>query len=388
MKFAATSIHLILLSSVLLLACVGCSQQKETQSLDNQVKDLKIIGYVAGYEDFDPALVDASKLTHINYAFANIVDGKPKFELDTDSLKISKLVAHKKNNPNLKVLYSIGGWVWSNNFSHVAAYPKAREQFAVSCVQLMKKHGFDGVDLDWEYPGQRGEDNAFRPSDKENFTLLLAEIRKALDKAGDSDNKHYLLTIATGADQAYIDHTDLGKAQIYLNFINVMCYDFYHGWHYQTGHHANLFPSDKEKFTGNSGQEAINRHIKAGVPAKKLVMGIPFYGRLWEKVTLGNDGLYQTAMSTGVIVPYWDILKRMASGNYKKGYDSSAKASYLWNATDSIFVSWETPKDIQLKADYIKQNGLGGAMFWEYSLDKDQELLNTLYNSIKIQPSP
>ena len=153
--------------------------------------------------------------------------------------------------------------------------------------------------------------------------------------------------------------------------------------HYQTGHHANLYPSEKEKFTGNSGQEAIDRFMKIGVPANKLVMGIPFYGRQWGKVSLSNDGLYQNAMSPGIIVPYWDIVEKIKSGNYKKGYDDSAKASYLWSATDSIFISWETPKDVELKVEYVKQNGLGGAMFWEYSLDKDQELLNTLFKSIK-----
>ena len=384
MKSICKSIHVVVSISLMLLF-LGCSKtaEKKEKTIINAVKDLKVIGYVAGYEDFDPALVDAKKLTHINYAFANIVDGKPKFELDIDSIKISKVIALKKVNPNLKVLYSIGGWVWSNKFSHVAAYPEAREQFAISSVKLMKKHGFDGVDLDWEYPGQRGEDNDFRPSDKDNFTLLIAEIRNQLENAGTTDNTHYLLTIATGADQTYVDNTDLGKAHEYLDFINVMCYDYYHGWHYQTGHHANLYPSEKEKFAGNSGQEAINRFIKIGVPANKLVMGIPFYGRQWGKVSLGNNGLYQNAMSSGIIVPYWDIVEKVKSGNYKKGYDDSAKASYLWNATDSIFISWETPKDIELKVNYIKEKGLGGAMFWEYSLDKDQELLNTISKSIK-----
>ena len=383
MNVKTIGISIISISFIVLF--FNCSKDVKTQKSEvvKVVEDLKIIGYVAGYEDFDPALVDVKKLTHINYAFANIVDGKPKFELDTDSIKISKVMALKKTNPNLKVLYSIGGWVWSNKFTHAAAYPEAREQFAISSVQLMKKHGFDGVDLDWEYPGQRGEDNDFRPSDKENFTLLMAEIRKHLEKAGTIDNTHYLLTIATGADQAYADNTNLGKAHEYLDFINVMCYDYYHGWHYQTGHHANLYPSEKEKFTGNSGQEAIDSFMKIGVPANKLVMGIPFYGRQWGKVSLSNDGLYQNAMSPGIIVPYWDIVEKIKSGNYKKGYDDSAKASYLWSATDSIFISWETPKDVELKVEYVKQNGLGGAMFWEYSLDKDQELLNTLFKSIK-----
>lgn len=370
---------------IFVIAFLGCSKsvKKEEGTEKNTFTDLKIIGYVAGYEDFDPAQVDANKLTHINYAFANIVDGIPKFELDIDSLKIAKVVALKKANPKLKVLYSIGGWVWSDKFSHIAAYPKARTKFAEGCVKLMKKHGFDGVDLDWEYPGQRAEDNALRPSDKENFTLLLAEIRKHLNEAEKNNNTHYLLTIATGADQAYIDNTDLGKAHQYLDFINIMCYDYYHGWYYQTGHHANLYPSDKEKFNGNSGQAAIARHTEAGVPANKLIMGIPFYGRQWEKVSIGKNGLYQNAMSTGIIIPYWDIVEKLKSGAFEKHYDDSAKAPYLWNATDSIFISWETPKEVELKANYIKNNGLGGAMFWEYSLDKDQQLLNVLYKSMK-----
>lgn len=369
-----------------LVMFVACSEKTEKNVPSNSSESKNIIGYIAGYEDydpFDPSTVDATKLTHINYAFASIVDGKPRFELDLDSIKIPKVIALKKKNPNLKVLYSIGGWVWSDKFSHVAAYQESRKRFAISSVQLMKKHGFDGVDLDWEYPGQRAEDNAFRPSDKENFTLLLAEIRKVLDKQGKEDNAHYLLTIATGADQPYINHTDLSQAQKHLDFINIMCYDYYHGWHFQTGHHANLHPSDKEKFEGNSGHQAIERHIKAGVPANKLIMGIPFYGRQWNKVTPGNNGLYQPAMSTGAIVPYWDIVDKVKSGKYRKLYDESAKASYLWNAADSIFISWEKPVDIRVKTEYIKEKGLGGAMFWEYSLDKDQELLNALHQSMR-----
>jgi len=370
-----------IISIFLIALFFSCS--KAEKKAEQPKEPLRVIGYVAGYEDFDPALVDASKLTHINYAFANIVNANVQFELEIDSVKIESLMELKKTNANLKVLYSVGGWVWSDQFSHVAAYAESREKFAASCVQLLKKHGFDGVDLDWEFPGQRGEDNNFRLSDKENFTLLLAELRKHLDKQGETDATHYLLTIATGADQVYIDHTDLGTAHKYLDFINVMCYDFYQGWYAQTGHHANLHPSEKEKFEGNSGEEAITRHIKAGVPKNKLVMGIPFYGRQWEKVNPINKGFYQPAMSTGMIVPYWDIVKKIKSGKYEKLYDESAKASYLWNAKDSIFISWETPKDIQLKAKYIKENGLGGAMFWEYSLDKDAELLNTLFKSMQ-----
>jgi len=356
------------------------TQEQPTQEKSNE--NYKIIGYAAGYEDYDFSKIDATKLTHINFAFANIVDGKAAFELETDAAKIATLISLKKQNPALKVLYSVGGWVWSDQFSTMAAYDASRKIFAESCVELLKKHNFDGVDLDWEYPGQRAEDNVFRPSDKDNFTLLLAEIRKALDEEGEENNTHYLLTIATGADQTYINQTDLGKAHEYLDFINIMCYDYFQGWMYQTGHHANLYSSSHDKYQVNSGVEAVDRHIKAGVPANKLVMGIPFYGRQWKKVSPENNGFYQPAREGGMIVPYWEILENLKTGKYKKLYDDSAKASYLWNASDSIFVSWETPKDIELKTVYIKEKGLGGAMFWEYSLDKNQELLTTLFKGL------
>jgi chitinase len=371
----------------LFFACSNEAEKKAplkeaVETEQKAIENYKIIGYAAGYEDYDFSKIDATKLTHINFAFANIVDGKAAFELETDASKIATLISLKKQNPDLKVLYSVGGWVWSDQFSTMAAFESSRKKFAESCVELLKKHGFDGVDLDWEYPGQRAEDNIFRPSDKDNFTLLLKDIREVLDVEGEKNNTHYLLTIATGADQTYINQTDLGEAHKYLDFINIMCYDYFQGWMHQTGHHANLYPSDKDKYKVNSGVEAVDRHIKAGVPVDKLVLGIPFYGRQWKKVVAANDGLYEPAKEGGMIVAYWDILEKLKTGNYKIMYDESAKASYAWNATDSIFISYETPKDIQLKTAYIKTKGLGGAMFWEYSLDKDQELLNELYKGL------
>lgn len=369
------SLYIVIISCF--LACASMDAQKK-----NKTESPKIIGYVAGYEDFDPAKVDASKLTHVNYAFANIVNGNVQFELATDEAKIKALMGLKKQNPTLKILYSIGGWVWSDQFSTIAAYENSRVQFAKSAVQLMKKYDFDGIDIDWEFPGQRAEDNVFRPSDKENFTLLLAELRKQLELQTAKDNIHYLLSIASGADQTYLDHTDLKSAQKYLDYINIMCYDFYNGWMYQTGHHANLFPSKNEKFGGDNLNKTITAYLKTGIPAKKIILGIPFYGRKWTKVNPENNGLYQSAQSGAEIIALWKIREEIASGKYKEYYDESAKASYLWNQQDQIFISYETPKEIILKSQFIKDKGLGGAMFWEYSLDNKQELLNTLFERI------
>jgi chitinase len=358
----------------------ACSSLEKNQK--NKSQDLKIIGYVAGYEDFDPAKVDAAKLTHINYAFANIVDGAVQFELATDSIKISSLMHLKKQNPDLKVLFSIGGWVWSDQFSDIAAYSDSREKFAKSAVKLMKSYDFDGIDIDWEYPGQLGEDNVFRAADKENFSLLLSELRKQLDIEDKVAKTHHLLTIAAGANQKYIDHTDLKKAHQYLDFINVMCYDFYGGPFHQTGHHGNLYPSNDVKFGGNSGINTITRLLKVGIPANKLILGIPFYGRKWDNVSPENNGLYQSAETANDIISSWKIAEEMQSGKFKKLYDNQAKASYLWNAEDRVFISYETPKEIKLKAEFIIEKGLGGAMFWEYSLDNNKELLEQLFESI------
>lgn len=362
---------------LLLIGCTGPGEKKTSGG-----EDYKLIAYVAGWGNFDLASIDHSKLTHINYAFANIVEGRAVMELAEDSANMATLVSFKETSHDLKILLSVGGWVWSNWFSDAALTASSREIFAQSIVELIKRHDLDGVDLDWEYPGQRAEDNAFRPIDKDNFTLMLKEIREKLDKLGiETGDRHYLLTIASGSDQAYFDHTNLGKAQRYLDFINVMTYDFYNGWMFQTGHHANLYPSKKEKFRGNSAVETIERHLAAGVPVEKLVLGFPFYGRMWEGVHTSATGLYQSAATGGIIISY-DKIVGLDANSWESHWDQSASAPYLWNPDSQVFISYENPKSIGLKVDYIKEHSLSGAMFWEYSNDHKQQLLDELYHQL------
>ena len=358
---------------LILLQCTTPPEKDATRG-----EEYRMVGYVAGWTEFDLAGIDHAKLTHLNYAFANIQGGKAVMELNVDSANLATLVAFRESNQDLSILLSVGGWVWSNWFSDVALTGRSRDLFAESLIALIQKHDLDGVDLDWEYPGQRAEDNVFRPVDRENFTLLLKAVREKLDRLGkENGDRPYLLTIASAADQAYFDHTDLGEAHQYLDFINVMTYDFYNGWMYQTGHHANLHPSDRERFGGNSIVEAVERHLAAGVPAEKLVLGFPFYGRLWEGVHVAADGLYQPASTGGLIIPYRSIMGLDTIG-WENLWDTSASAPYLWNPETQTFISYETPASIGLKVNYIKDQGLSGAMFWEYSDDPDQQLLDAL----------
>ena len=376
----------IIYLSLLIVCAIGmiqCNNPAKSKNQATHQSDYKIVGYVAGWSGMSMQNVDASKLTHINYAFADIDKGKIVLRLKTDSINLVQLVAKKSQNPDLKVIISIGGWAWSNWFSDAALTPESREGFGKSAIELMQKYQLDGIDLDWEYPGQIGEDNGFRPEDKQNFSLLLGEIRRQLDELGTKSKTNYLLTIATGGDQNYIDHTELGDAQKHLDFINIMTYDFYSGLDSLTGHHANLYDSKQAPTTSKSVLASVERHLKAGVPANKIVLGIPFYGRMWTGVNAQNNGLYQKAKSVGTIIDYNIIADKYLDKGFVRFWDESAQAPYLWDRDSTRFISYEDTTSLSLKLHFIEEKGLGGAMFWEYSLDKNNALLNTINKYLK-----
>lgn len=372
------------LALLLLLYSLLSCQKKE-------IKKHNVVGYVAGYRNFDFSKIDAKKLTHINYAFANIINGKVQFDttnIDNTSLKTSDLKvlqALKKTNPDLKILVSVGGWTWSGNFSEVALTEKSRKIFAKSCADFIKKYKLDGIDIDWEYPNQSGAGNTHRPEDKTNFTLLLKEVRRALNELEKQENnqKHYLQTIATGADRNYIINTELGKAQKYLDFINIMTYDFYNGWHKTTGHHANFTASNFPEKDKNTLINAVELHLKAGVKKNKINVGIPFYGRKWEGVkTNKNNGLFQPSKSVGMIDFYRNIVPNINKNGFTRYWDKNAQAPYLWNPATKVFISYENEKSIAIKVAYLKKLDLAGVMFWEYSDDSQGKLLNTVYQEL------
>jgi len=213
----------------------------------------------------------------------------------------------------------------------------------------------------------------------------MKACREKLDQMAEKNKKKegYLLTIASGADSTYIQNTNLGEVQKYLDFINIMAYDFYNGLHNTSGHHANL----QESKTSHSGDisviKSVQLHLDAGVPLKKLNIGIPFYGRKWDGVNPKQKGLYQKATSTGQIIYYRKIKQNIINNNkYIRYWDEDAAVPYLWNSTDSIFISYEDVESIRIKTDYVKKSGLGGMMFWEYTDNPEGELLETIYKGL------
>jgi chitinase len=369
---------LVVVSLVMSAGCRGLSTPPK--------KTYNVVAYVAGYRDFDFSTIQASKITHINYAFANVIDGEVHFDtsIDNTTMKkddIFKLHALKKINPDLKVLVSVGGWTWSGNFSDAALTERSRRKFAVSAAAFVETYNLDGIDIDWEYPNQPGADNIHRPEDVQNFTLLLQTVREELDKlsARQGSAKHYLLTIATGSNQRYVDNTELGELQRYLDFLNIMTYDFYHGGDHRTGHHSNFRPSSSPDRDKNNVINAVGLHVKAGVPRRKINLGIPFYGRKWTGVkSAENHGLFQEAESVGDIISYHHIVQCLQDASYQQRWDEAAQAPHLWNPDKAIFISYENARSIAAKMRYLKEQGLGGTMFWEYSDDYQGQMLDAI----------
>jgi len=355
---------------------------KEKANSPSFNKDQKVIAYVNGWEEnWGKNYEKAKQITHINFAFANIKDGQVVEGKETDTETLKRLNTLKLVNPSLKILISVGGWGWSGNFSDAVLTENTRVLFANSALAFMQKHKLDGIDLDWEYPGQIGNGNVFRPEDKENFTAILKLLREKLDSLS-SDN-HYLLTIASAASQNYLDHTNLKEAHSYLDFINIMSYDFHGGWEQKTGHNANLIVSKYDlNETVISAELAVKQHLNVGIPAHKLVLGIPFYGRWWQGVNVKNNGLYQPAIGASGSYNYNFIEDSLVNKNgFKHYWDDSAKVPYLWRKKDAQFVSYENAESIKHKAAFVINNQLGGIMFWQFNGDNGT-LLNAITNNL------
>jgi len=370
---------LVFILSSLALMAASCGSRDASP-------DYMVVAYVAGFRNYDFSQIEASNLTHINYAFANIIDGEVRFgsegidNTDMNADDIRALTALKKKNHDLKILVSVGGWGWSGNFSDAALTDSSRNRFAASAAKFIKEYSLDGIDIDWEYPNHPGAGNTYRPEDVHNFTLMLECVREHIDSlaAAEGRKEKYLLTIATGASEVYAANTELGPLSNYLDFINIMTYDFHHGASYQTGHHANLRVSSWDSPDGDATDRAVELHLNAGVPASKLNIGLPFYGRIWKGVEPVNNGLYREAATTGAGMPYAEVLKALADPAFTRYYDSSAASPFLWNERDSVFISYEDEVSIAERMQYLKEKGLAGVMFWEYTEDVDGMLLRAI----------
>lgn len=344
-----------------------------------------LLGYIAGWSDWTglPLERDAARLTHICYAFANIKEGEvvlfTEQSKDQSQPRAVEGIAHlrglRSRHPHLKLLISIGGWE-AEGFSDAALTASSREQFAASAIRFMHLHGFDGIDLDWEYPANDMAGIKARPEDKHNFTLLLAELRRQLNTESKAHSDSYLLTIAAGAGQYYLDGVEMPAVAELCDFVNLMTYDFYNGWATRAGHHSNLFnsPIDPE---GDSCAKSVALFTAHGLPANKLVLGCAFYGRSLIAPALGEAGVARSNGSAS----YSKIVHELIPAGAVRLWDDEAKAP--WLMTGERFVSYEDEASIAHKMAFVKQHGLAGAFFWEYSEDRDGVLMDALWEGLQ-----
>lgn len=375
--------------ALLLSGCIvlmGCAATRTaTREAPQDHLRYRIIAYARPSSSMALSEIDASRLTHINYAFADVQNNRIILRRDDDARHLADLVALRNDHPHLKILVSVGGWSWSDNFSDAALTDSSRKSFAQSGVALIREHQLDGIDLDWEYPGLPGEDNIYRAEDKQNFTLMLRELREQLDALAREEGRSevYLLTIAAGAGPSYLANTEMNLVHQYLDHINLMTYDFRGAWTEETGHHTNLFGSGCNEI---SSDEAVRAFLDAGVPPEKIVLGAAFYGRSWTGVSLKDSGFCQPYDSSGRSFSYAALEEgRLNRDGTLRIWDEEARAPYLLTPETGEFITYEDASSLQHKALYVREQGLGGVMFWSYDHDPSGKLLRVLHSYLAVR---
>ncbi|GBE81093.1 Endochitinase B [Sparassis crispa] len=341
------------------------------------------VGYFVNWgiygRKFPPSLIPVENLTHILYAFANIkADTGEVFLSDTwadqeihyagDSWNdvgnnlygnFKALYNLKKQNRHLKVILSIGGWTYSPTFHPIVVSPALRSKFVASAIRLLEDNGLDGLDVDYEYP--QNDEQA------RGYVELLRELREGLDAhARRKDISHrFLLTIAAPCGPDNYKKLHVSEMDRYLDFWNMMAYDFSGSWDHIANHQANIFGGPI------SASQSIHWYISKGVPRNKLILGIPLYGRSFmntEGPGHSFQGIGPGSWEQGV----YDYRALPLPGSYMHR-DEQALASWSYNFQTKEMVSFDSEEVGWWKGEWIRKEGLGGSMFWELSGDKGSQ---------------
>jgi chitinase len=342
----------------------------------------RIVGYATGWDAAQDR--DAGKIDTLIFAFAKLIDGRVVID-PAGEKRLQQLTSLKATHSALRVTISVGGW-GAGGFSEAAGSAAGRRAFADSAAQLVAARDADGLDVDWEYPGHGESGIRASPQDRTNFTLLLRAIRTRLDEAGAARGRtgddHFILSIAA-ADGPFVSGIDIAAAAPYLDWFNLMTYDFVNSLTPLTGHHTALHAGKLTPAGARTTDRAVQQFLAAGVPPGKLLIGAAFYGREFTDVRASHRGLYQRyGRYQGE--HSWPELKTKYIGlnGYVRNWDADAQAPWLWNARTRRFISYDDPQSIAAKAAYVKARHLGGLMYWEQSLDPGDELLEEAWRGL------
>jgi len=332
------------------------------------------------------------------------------------------LMALKQRNPDLKIIPSIGGWTLSDPFFDFTTKAN-RDTFVASVKRFLTTWKFyDGVDIDWEFPGGGGAAaNLGDPvNDGPAYIALMQELRAMLDDLEASTGRTYELTSAIGVGHDKIEDVDYADAVQYMDYIFAMTYDFYGGWNNVVGHQTALYcgsfmrpgqcdgtgvDENGEAYKGPAytSDNGIQLLLAQGVPASKLVLGAAMYGRGWEGVmpeTLSDpadpmtgvgNGKLKGSTAQGVwedgVIDYKGIKSFMLGDNsqgingFQYGYDAQAEAPWVWNPTTGQLITFDDDRSVKAKGSYVRNLGLAGLFSWEIDADNG-DILNAMHEGL------
>ena len=304
-----------------------------------------------------------------------------------------QLMALKLAYPNLKILPSIGGWTLSDPFFFLNDKTK-RDRFVASVREFLKTWKFfDGVDIDWEFPGGGGQNpNLGGPQDRETYTTLMRELRAMLDSLSTETGKTYKLTSAIGVGNDKIANVDYLAASQYLDNIFMMSYDFYGAWSMtDRGHQTAIYAPTWKPDTQYTADNGLKLLLAQGVDPKKLVLGVAMYGRGWTGVSgYTNNNPFTGGTATGPVKGTWEegvVDYRQIANEYRNGagwayaYDETAEAPYLFKQSTGDLITYDDVRSTTAKGKYALSKGLAGMFAWEIDADNG-EILNAMNESL------
>ncbi|MGH8278745.1 MAG: glycoside hydrolase family 18 protein [Gammaproteobacteria bacterium] len=350
---------------------------------------------IAAYYDGRMPVADipADKLSDVIYAFGESDDqnlcAAPNAKQRQTFAELRKL---RQRHRGLRLLLSIGGWDAAPQYSDLALTPASRAAFARSCIRLfVEQQGFDGIDLDWEFPVHGGTHES-RPEDRANFTALAREFRRQFTELGRKTGRHYLLTVATpagtwqqGGAYSVSDSYDLAALVPEVDWLNVMTYDMNNIFSPFSGFNTPLAadpadPTPEPQRSRDNLEAAVQFYESQGVPADKIMLGVAFYGRGFTGVSAQNAGLY-SKYSGGFPETPWETVRAqfLTSPDWVRHWSASAQAPWLYNASKKVFFTYDDPQSLAIKADFARREHLRGIMIWVLGEDDaEHSLLNAL----------